>query len=254
LLDRTSDPDHHRTVVTFAGPPDAVERAAVEAAGAAVKEIDLNLHAGVHPRMGAIDVIPFVPVSGVMPAECAAMAGRVAEELWSRFRLPGFLYEWAAGGRGLEDVRRAAFAGAAPDVGLGRHATAGAAVVGARRFLVAWNILLETRDVRVAMRIARKIRFSSGGFPGVKALGLPLESRGCVQVSINSTDFEATPLHVVLGAVESEAAGLEVGILGSELIGLIPERALELSAGRELRWLNFEPRMVLERALEKGAD
>lgn len=246
VLDVTSDRDHNRSVITFAGVPSAVEQAAIEAARAAVAHIDLRRHEGVHPRIGAIDVIPFVPVSGVALEDCAAMAKRVAGELWQQLSLPSFLYEAAAGGRGLEDVRRAANAGAAPDIGAGRHPSAGAVAIGARRFLVAWNILLDTRDLSLARQIARKIRQSSGGFPGVKALGLPLEERGCVQVSINSTDFEATSLQTVFAAVEQEALHSDVTVIGSELIGLIPRRALD---GTDLRWINFKPRKILETAL-----
>jgi glutamate formiminotransferase len=250
ILDRTSDQDHHRSVITFAGSPDKVERAALQAAAAAVLEIDLSRHAGVHPRIGAIDVLPFVPISGVTLGECAALAVRVAESLWERLRLPAFLYEAANAGKGLEAVRREAFAGGPPDIGEGRHPTAGAVAVGARKFLIAWNILLNTGDLDVAKRIAKAIRFSSGGLPGVKALGLPLESLGQVQVSINSTDFEETPLHLVFDRVLEEARKAGVEVLGSELIGLLPARALELSAGHDLRWFHFEPRLVLENALQ----
>lgn len=247
VLDVNSDRDHNRSVITFAGPPAAVEHAVIDAARAAVEFIDLRRHRGVHPRIGAVDVIPFVPVSGVALEDCAAMAKRVAAALWQQLGLPSFYYEAAGEDRGLQDVRRAANGGAAPDVGAGRHPTAGAVAIGARRFLVAWNILLDTRDLSLAKQIARTIRQSNGGFPGVKALGLPLEERGCVQVSINSTDFEATPLQAVLEAVEQQARRAGVKVQGSELIGLIPERALD---GTNLRWINFEPRMVLETNLK----
>jgi glutamate formiminotransferase len=249
VLDRTSDPDHHRTVITFAGDEQAVEQAALEAASSAIRHIDLTTHAGVHPRIGAIDVIPFVPVSGVSLAECAALARRVASQLWTRFQLPSFLYEAASdSAKALETVRREARAGIPPDVGEGRHPTAGAAAVGARNFLIAWNIHLATSDLALAKRIARTIRFSSGGFPGVKALGLSLESRGEVQVSINSTDFDATPLHVVFQKVAAEAHSAGVAISGSELIGLIPARAVD----HNLQWIRFEPGMILENALQSN--
>jgi glutamate formiminotransferase len=250
VLDWTSDTDHHRSVITFAGSPENVERAAGEAAAMAIQLIDLRGHIGVHPRIGAIDVLPFVPVSGITLVEAASLAVRVGARLWNQERLPVFLYEAANDGKGLEVVRSAAFTGGAPDIGEGRHPSAGAVAVGARRFLIAWNIHLRTRDLSVAKHIAKAIRFSSGGFPGVKALGLPLESLGLVQVSINSTDFEATPLHFVFERVDSEARNAGVEVLGSELIGLIPARALELSTGHDLRWLRFEPRLVFENALQ----
>jgi len=244
VLDITSDADHNRSVITFAGAPEAVEQAAMEAARAAIETIDLRTHTGVHPRIGAIDVIPFVPISGASLEDCAAIAYRVARELWKRFHLPSFFYDAAGAGRGLEDVRRAALACAAPDTGEGRHPTAGVAAIGARKFLVAWNVLLDSNDLPLAKSIAKKIRYSSGGFPGVKALGFALEVRGCVQVSINSTDFEATGLQQIFDAVAREANGK---IHGAELIGLIPQRALE---GTNLPWINFDPAKVLETAIQ----
>ncbi len=233
VLDVNSDADHHRSVVTFTGTPEAVAQAAHAAAGTAIELIDLRRHSGVHPRIGAIDVLPFVPLADAAMEDCVAIAKRVAGELWRDYRLPAFFYEAAAGGRGLEDVRRAAWAGADPDVGEGRHPTAGAVAIGARKFLVAWNILLDSRDLALAKRIAKVIRHSNGGFPGVKALGFDLEQRGCVQVSINSTDYEATPLQVVFDAVFQLAEGK---VLGAELIGLIPREAL---AGTNIPWLNL---------------
>ena len=250
VLDRTSDPDHNRSVITFAGAALPVEQAALAAAAVAVREIDLARHSGVHPRIGSIDVLPFVPVQGITLTECAAMAVRVASNLWEQLGLPAFLYEAAKCGKGLEIVRREARAGARPDFGTGRHPTAGAVAVGAREFLIAWNIHLKTSDLEIAKSIARGVRFSSGGLPGVKALGLPLESLGCVQVSINSTDYRATPLHIVFEKVVEEARSFGVEVSGSELIGLIPANAMELSAGHDLRWLRFEPRFILENALQ----
>ncbi len=246
VLHSTSDRDHNRSVITFAGSRQAVETAAIAAAGAAVETIDLRIHKGIHPRIGAMDVLPFVPVSGATLQDCAAIAQRVAVELWQRFRLPSFFYEAAAAGRGLEDVRRAASAGAAPDIGEGRHPTAGVSAIGARNFLVAWNILLKSTDIPLARKIARTIRHSSGGFPGVKALGLQLEERGCVQVSINSTDFRATPLPVIFEAVACQCRESGVAVIGTELIGLIPEEAV---VGTDLPWLNFDRGMILEEAL-----
>jgi glutamate formiminotransferase len=249
LLDRTSDPDHHRSVVTFAGESDSVAAAALAAVAVAIDTIDLTRHSGVHPRIGAVDVLPFIPLRGATLAGCARLAWDVGEEIWARFRVPVYLYEAAARTaerKALENLRRAGFAGA-PDIGEGRHPSAGAIVVGARPFLIAWNIWLQTTDLEIVRRLARRIRFSSGGFPGVKALGLALASRGIVQVSINTTDFEATPLHRVFQLVEKEAG---VPVIGSELIGLIPEQALALSTGHDLRWLNLTHESILEHRTE----
>jgi glutamate formiminotransferase len=244
LRDHSADRDHHRSVFTFTGPPDSVVAAAMAASGVAVERIDLNRHAGVHPRIGAIDVVPFVPLSDVAMTDCVELSREFAERLWEGLRVPVFLYEHAcvhAERRGLEEVRRFALAGGTPDIGEGRHPTAGACAVGARGFLIAWNIWLETDDLALAKGIARAIRFSSGGFPGVKALGLPLDSMGIVQVSINSTDFQATPLDVVFRRVEWLAGEAGVRVRGSELIGMIPRAAL----ASDLRWLNLTPARVL---------
>jgi glutamate formiminotransferase len=248
LLDHSADADHHRSVFTFTGEPEAVAAAALSAARVAVERIDLNRHAGVHPRIGAIDVVPFVPLSGVDLQDCAALARWFAGSLWQQLRVPVFLYEQAAirpAQQNLEVVRRMARDGAPPDIGVGRHPTAGACAVGARDFLIAWNIWLETPDLAVAKHIARAVRFSSGGFPGVKALGLPLESLGIVQVSINTTNFRATPLHVVFEAVRCLAETARVQVRGSELIGLVPQPALDLSKGHDLHWLNLSAARVL---------
>ncbi len=252
MLDCSSDADHNRTVITLAGETEAVSAGALRLMEVAVQAIDLTRHAGVHPRLGALDVLPFVPLGAMTLQQCAQFAVGVGEEIWRLFRVPVYLYEeaaWKPAHRALENLRRPGFAGP-PDIGVGRHPTAGAVVVGARRFLVAWNIWLDSEDLELARRIAREIRFSSGGFPGVKALGLPLASRGRVQVSMNSTDFEATPLHVVFGAVVALAERAGVRVTGSELIGLIPARVLELSAGYDLRWMNLRGDSVLEARLD----
>jgi glutamate formiminotransferase len=253
MLDHSADADHNRSVFTFVGTPESVHAAALAAAGVAVESIDLERHHGVHPRIGAVDVAPFVPLAGVAMAECVTLARGFGETLWNRLRVPVFLYEQAAADpdrRGLEQVRRLAAAGAAPDIGEGRHPTAGACAVGAREFLIAWNIWLESEDLALAKQLARAVRFSSGGFPGVKALGLPLSSMRMVQVSINTTDFRATPLHVVFDRVELLARHAGVQVRGSELIGMIPSAAAELSAGHDLRWLNWTGGRVIEAALE----
>lgn len=260
VLDVEMDADHNRSVITFAAPPEIVVEAALSAARVAVGTIDLNRHQGVHPRIGALDVLPFVPLEGVTLEECVELARKAAAELWTRLQVPSYFYEAAAlhpERTNLENIRRGQFEGLReelktntdrqPDTGgPGLHATAGATVIGARKFLIAYNINLGTSDVEVARQIARKIRASSGGFPCVKAMGLPLASRNIVQVSMNLTDFETTPLHTVFEAVSAAAAEKDVAVLGSELIGLIPKRALESAASHFLRFENFDPSMVLE--------
>jgi len=248
LLDHSGDADHNRSVFTFMGSPDAVAAAALTAVRVAVDRIDLKRHSGVHPRIGAADVVPFVPLTEGGLARCVAIARLFGEIVWEQLQVPVFLYEEASlrpEFRNLEQLRRLAAAGAVPDIGDGRHATAGACAVGARDFLIAWNIWLETADIGLAKTIARAVRFSSGGFPGVKALGLPLDSLGMVQVSINTTNFRATPLHVVFEAVREMAGQAGVRVRGSELIGMIPRAALESSSGHDLQWLNLAPGRVL---------
>lgn len=239
LLDVNSDIDHNRTVLTIAGTPEAVAESVFRAVTAACERIQLPEHEGVHPRIGAADVIPFVPIAGATLADCARLARQTGERIWNELALPVFLYEAAARSPDrtrLETLRSRSFAGE-PDFGAGRHATAGAAIVGARKFLIAWNVNLLSEDLGAAREIARAIRESAGGLACVKALGLELKSRGQTQVSVNLTDFEETPLHVVFEAIAAEAARRGIGIAGSELIGLIPRRALEGTAGHDLRWL-----------------
>jgi glutamate formiminotransferase len=254
LLDATSDRDHNRSVLTFAGAPEGVAAGAFAAVGTASQLIDLTLHSGVHPRLGAADVVPFVPVEGVSLGQCADLAREAGRRIWDELRIPVYLYEAAALRPEcvrLENVRKLALDGLAPDYGAGRHPTAGVCVLGARKFLIAWNINLLTNDLAVARAIAREIRHSSGGFPGVKAIGLPLESRGQVQVSINLVDFELTPLCAVFDAVAALCRARGIGIAGSELIGMIPAAALSACEGHDLRWLNLRPDLVLETAIDK---
>ena len=265
FLGQELDADHNRSVLTFAGVPEAVVEAALRAVGKAVELIDLNEHSGVHPRIGAADVIPFVPIEGLTLEDCAHLAHQAGLEIWRRFQVPVYFYEAAAlrpERVNLEDVRRGQFEGLreevltdserAPDVGDPRlHPTAGAAAVGARKVLIAFNINLSTPDVEVAKKIARAVRFSSGGFRYVKAIGVPLASRHLAQVSMNLTDFEQTPVHRVFEAVRAEAARYGVGIAGSEIVGLIPRRALEMAAESYLRCENFTPDAVLEDRLAK---
>ena len=263
LLAQERDEDHNRSVVTFAGAPEAVFEGALAGVAKAVELIDLTAQRGVHPRIGAADVVPFVPVEGITLEECAQLAWRAGEEIWRRLRVPVYFYEAAARWperANLENVRRGQFEGLReavrvepgrrPDVGDAElHPTAGASVVGARKFLIAYNINLNTPDLEIARRIARSIRASSGGLPCVKAMGVMLASRHLAQVSMNLTDFERTPLHVVFEAVKREAAQYGVSIAASELIGLIPRKALEMAAGIDLQWENFRPDSVLERRI-----
>ena len=248
LLDTTSDADHNRTVLTFAGEPHAVIDAALNAARIAVAKINLTHHTGVHPRLGALDVLPFVPLTGAMLADCAAYAHEAGERIWRELHVPVYFYEAAARRpecARLENVRRLAPAGLPPDIGDAPHPTAGYCVVGARKFLIAWNINLDSGDLPAAKAIAREIRESNGGLPAVKALGLALPLRHQVQVSINLVDFERTPLHVVFDAVATRCHARGVPIAGSELIGMLPQAALDASSGFDLHWLNFRPELVL---------
>lgn len=250
ILDRTSDHDHHRSVITFAADPESVVEAAVRAAAEAVMRIDLTTHTGVHPRLGALDVLPFVPLSGATLADCVELAHRAGERIWNELRVPVFFYEAAARRPELcrlEEVRRGKHA---PDLGgPALHPTAGAAIVGARKILIAYNINLNTTDLRVAKDIARAIRTSSGGLPCVKALGLPLASRGLVQVSMNLTDFEQTSIHTVFELVTRLAAAHGVEVAESELIGLVPRKALEAAFAHFLKLPLFDSSNVIENRL-----
>jgi glutamate formiminotransferase len=260
LLDREMDPDHHRSVLTFAAPPGIIVEAAVAGVARAAQLIDLNRHRGVHPRLGACDVLPFVPLQGVTLDECVRLAGQAAEAVWQRLGIPVYLYEAAARRperARLENIRRGEFEGVReavlhdpdrrPDIGgPALHPTAGALTTGARPFLIAWNVNLNTPDVAVAKRIARRIRQSSGGFPCLKALGLPLESKNLAQVSMNLTNFEVTPVHTVFEAIKAEAARDGIAIAGTEIIGLIPKSAIEGAAGHFLQIEDFRPSMILE--------
>ena len=266
VLDRTSDADHNRSVLTLAGEPEAIREAAVRAVGKAAELIDLTRQTGAHPRIGATDVVPFVPIEGITLDDCVALAKQAAREIWERYRIPVYLYEAAAqrpDRTNLEKIRRGQFEGLreailqnpdrAPDVGDARlHPTAGATVVGARKFLIAYNVNLDTSDVDIAKAIAKKIRFSSGGLPCVKAMGVDLRARNLAQVSMNLTDFETTPVHRAFEEVKREAESRGVGIVGSEIIGLIPRRAIEMTAHYYLKIENFSPALVLENRLEES--
>ena len=263
VLDLEMDADHNRSVLTLAGPPGAVAEASFAAARKAVELIDLTRHQGQHPRMGAIDVLPFVPLQGARMEDAVALALRAGRRIGEELGVPVFLYEAAASRpdrRNLADLRRPQFEGLrdligrdpdrTPDFGPNRiHPTAGCVAVGARMPLIAYNIDLETEDVSTARKIARKIRERDGGLPGIKALGLQVAARRCAQVSINVCDYTRTGLLQVFRAVEEEAARLGTRVRSSEVVGLLPRAALPDDAGRALRLAGFSPRQVLEERL-----
>src|SRR6202167_2943939 len=261
LLDRKMDADHNRCVITLVGEGEAIQEAAIRGVGKAADLIDLNAHKGAHPRMGAADVVPFIPIDGVTIEDCVAMARQVGEEVWKRFQIPVYLYEAAAATperQNLENIRRGQFEGIRaeiatnparkPDFGEARvHPTAGATVVGARKFLIAFNVFLNTRDVDSAKKVAKAVRASNGGMRFVKGAGFLV--RGLAQVSMNLTDFEQTPVHRVFEMVKREAARYGVVPLSSEIVGLIPKKALENAAEWFLQVENFDSSLILENRL-----
>ena len=262
LLDYSSDESHHRTVFTFAGDAAGVERAVLALFERALATIDLRTHRGEHPRMGAVDVVPFVPIEGVPMAECVALARRVGAAVADRFKVPVYLYEEASSDparRNLEDIRRGEFeglaakmasAGWAPDFGPATpHPSAGATVIGARMALIAYNINLATNRLDVAKKIAAAIRQSSGGYRFVKAMGIMLEERGVVQVSMNLTNYEKTPIFRVFETVKREAERYGVAVLESEIVGLVPSAALNAAAEFYLQIAGFKADQVLENKL-----
>jgi glutamate formiminotransferase len=265
LLDSTSDPDHNRSVITFAGAPEPVIEAAFRGIEVAVARVDLNRHHGVHPRIGAADVVPLVPISGAALELSAQLAEQLASRVWRDLHVPVYLYASAARRQdrvNLANIRRGRFETLREEVrynpdrwpdfgGAALHPTAGACIIGARKFLIAFNVNLATADVEIARRIARRIRFSSGGLRAVMALGLFLESRGHAQVSINLTDFEITPLGTVIDAVCTEAQRCSAHITGIELIGLIPQKALESAGTGSRQFDNFSPDRILENRLQQ---
>lgn len=262
LLNRSSDVSHNRSVFTLAGPPEPLRAAVVALFARAVSSIDLRTHSGEHPRLGAVDVVPFVPIEDVTMNDCVALARETAAEVAGRFQIPVYLYEEATtdpARRHLEDIRRGQFEGLtakmalpqwAPDYGpLTPHPTAGATVIGARMPLIAYNINLGTDRLDVAKRIAAAVRSSSGGFRFVKAMGVRLEERGIVQVSMNLTNYEETPIHRVFDTVRREAARDGVCIVGSEIVGLVPSAALLAAADHYLQLEQFSVKQVLEHRL-----
>jgi glutamate formiminotransferase len=261
LLDREMDADHNRCVITLVGEREAIQEAAIRGVGKAAELIDLCGHQGAHPRMGAADVVPFIPIEGVTIEDCVAMAKHVGAEIWKRFKIPVYLYEAAAATperQNLENIRRGQFEGIRaeiatnparkPDIGeAGVHPTAGATVVGARKFLIAYNVFLNTPDVDIAKKIAKAVRASSGGMRFVKGAGFLV--RGLAQVSMNLTDFEQTPVHRVFEMVKREAARYGVVPVSSEIVGLIPKKALEQAAEWFLQVENFDSSLILENRL-----
>ncbi len=261
LLDREMDSDHNRCVITLVGEREAIQEAAIRGVGKAAELIDLTKHQGAHPRMGAADVVPFIPIDGVTIEDCVAMARHVGAEIANRFQIPVYLYEAAAATperQNLENIRRGQFEGIRadiatnperkPDFGEPRvHPTAGATVVGARKFLIAYNVFLNTPDVDIAKKVAKAVRFSNGGLRFVKGAGFLV--RGLAQVSMNLTDFEQTPIHRVFEYVKREAARYGVIPVSSEIVGLIPKRALEQAAEWFLQVENFDSSLILENRL-----
>ena len=264
LLDFSSDASHNRSVFTLVGDAAGVEQAVLALFERAVAAIDLRTHTGEHPRLGAVDVVPFVPIEGVTMAECVALAKKVGASVAERFKVPVYLYEEASANparKNLEDIRRGEFEGLAakmategwaPDYGPAvPHASAGASVIGARMPLIAYNINLATDRLDVAKKIAAAIRHSSGGFRYVKAAGFKLEERGIVQVSMNLTNYEKTPIFRVFEVVKREAERYGVSILESEIVGLVPSAALNAAAEFYLQIEGFKPDQVLENKLRR---
>lgn len=259
LLDYSNDEDHNRLVVTVVGEPEPLRDAVLEAIGVAVELIDLNHHQGQHPRMGAVDVVPFIPIRNVTMEEAVALSKEVDKEVAKRYNLPVFLYEKSASAphrENLAAVRKGEFEGMAekikqpewhPDFGLAeRHPTAGTVAIGARMPLVAYNINLNTPSLEIAHDIAKKIRFIGGGLRYCKAMGVELKDRGITQVSINMTDYTRTSLYRAFELVRVEARRYGVSIVGSEIIGLVPMEALIDTASYYLGLENFSMEQVLE--------
>ncbi len=264
VLDTHIDPDHNRSVITFVASPEAIVEAAFRAVAQAAVLIDMRTHTGVHPRLGATDVLPFVPIRGVTIDDCAQLAHQAGERIASELSIPVFFYERAAlkpERINLEDVRRGALellreeiaseAARAPDLGPRRvHERAGAIAVGARPFLIAFNVNLRTTDVSIARSIARAVRARQGGLPGLKALGFELSTRGLVQVSMNLVNYEVTGMTQAYDAVRREAERAGIEIVSTEIVGLVPEKALDRSAAYFEKLENFSEDKILEHRLQ----
>ena len=259
LLDVNPDPSHNRVVITFVGEPQAVKKAAFAACAKATELIDMEKHSGEHPRVGATDVIPFIPVQNVTMEECVNLANELASEIAEKLQIPIYMDEAAAKKperTRLPDVRKGQYEGLKeaikeperkPDYGpAAMHPTAGATVVGARQFLIAYNINLDTADVTIAKKIANAIREAKGGYKYCRAMGIMIEERNMAQVTINMVNYEGTPLHRVFETVKSEAARYGVNVIGSEIVGLLPMQALIDAADFYLRLENFDRKQVLE--------
>ena len=262
LLNCSSDPDHNRSVLTLVGDGDGLTQALLRLFDIATTQIDLRVHRGEHPRIGAVDVVPFVPLKNTTMTACADLARSVGQTVADQFDIPVYLYEEAAAApnrRRLEDIRRGQFEGLAtkmvaaswhPDFGPSiPHPTAGASAIGARRLLIALNVNLDTDDLKVAQQIARTVRARSGGLPFVKAIAVQLTHRHLVQVSMNLTDHVRTPLHLVCDAVKREADKLGVAVANSEVVGMVPADVLVTPAVRYLQLDRFTPDQVLETQL-----
>ena len=264
VLNRHLDPDHNRSVITLVAQPEYIVEAALRAVATAAELINLREHTGEHPRIGATDVLPFIPVSGVTMDECVALAHDAGRRIWQELSIPVYFYERAAlrparvrlenvRNRGIEELREEIGKNPerAPDVGEPKlHPSAGAIAVGARPFLIAFNVNLLSRDLSIARRIARAVRERDGGLPFVKALGFDLQSRGIVQVSMNLIDYQQTSITSAFAAVQHEANRLGVKISGAELVGLLPRAALDRSAAYFPLLENFRETLVLENLLE----
>ena len=263
VLNRHIDPDHNRSVITFVAPPERIVEGALRAVAKAAELIDLRQHGGEHPRIGATDVLPFVPVSGVTIDDCVALAHAAGNRIWNELSIPVYFYERAAlrsdrerlehvRGKGFEKLREevATNPDRKPDIGDARlHATAGAIAVGARPFLIAFNVTLETNDIMIARRIARVVRERDGGLPFVKALGFELSSRRIVQVSMNLTNYEQTSIARAFEAVAGEAERLGVKVRGAEIVGLVPRAAFDREASYFPLLENFSETIILENLL-----
>ena len=266
LLDHESDPNHNRSVVTFVAEPEFVVDAALAGAAKAAELIDLNHHSGEHPRMGATDVIPFVPIKGVSMDDCIGLARQCGERMWRELGIPTYLYEKAAAKperENLAAIRKGEFEGIRadiatnearrPDFGEPRvHPTAGITAVGARPPLIAYNVNLGTSDVAIANKIARAVRHQTGGLRYVKALGFELKDRGIVQVSMNMVNFEGTPLFRVFEMIKREAGRYGVPVVGSEIVGLVPQQALNAVSDFYLQLENFTADQILEHRLDSA--
>jgi glutamate formiminotransferase len=264
VLGRHMDADHHRSVITFVAAPEAVVEAALRAVAKATELIDLRTHTGQHPRIGATDVLPFVPVSGITIDDCVALAHKAGQRIWQDLSIPVYFYERAARrsnrvrlenvrGKGFEQLRDEIITNPerAPDIGDHRvHETAGAIAVGARPFLIAFNVNLRSNEITIARQIARAVRERDGGLPCVKALGFTLQTRGLVQVSMNLTDYEQTSIARAFEAVRDAAARQSVEIAGAEIVGLLPRAALDRGASYFPVLENFRETLVLETLLE----